>query len=393
MPGIFLSYRRDDAGGWAGRLSSSLRESLPSASVFMDVDNIPPGIKFADYIAQSVAACDVLIALIGPRWASETNLRRLAELNERGEPRDFVRLEIVAALRRNVRVIPTRVGDAQLPSRDALPEDMKDLLDLNDYVISDRSWDDDCRRLVAVLKPLVGVRSVDRRVVVALGGAAVVAAGGIGYLSLRKPAPVAPPSVVISRSPEAASSAPPPSPSAALPSSPSPPAPRYPNPTALLSKPLAGRWQLSADGLTDNLAFVIESVDGGHAIKATDNVRDPKNVGTLKASGDEVVFESAPPQLLTLTASPGSEPGLWALSYVERPTGGGDPMVGRGRAKVDPALRRISADLEFEKRHATPPAAPPARVTVEILISPDARRVQASVTEKGETKTAVFTRL
>jgi TIR domain len=155
MAGIFLSYRREDASGWAGRLWSSLRAALPGTTVFMDIDNIPPGVKFGEYIAQSVATCDVLLALVGPRWADEDNLRRLGQVNEKNESVDFVRLEIVAALKRNIRVIPTRVGGSSLPQRATLPEDMRELVDRNDYIISDRSWDDDCRRLVEALLPLI----------------------------------------------------------------------------------------------------------------------------------------------------------------------------------------------------------------------------------------------
>jgi hypothetical protein len=162
---IFLSYRRDDAGGWAGRLSDSLRKALPGAVVFMDVDNIPPGVRFADYISDAVAKCQVLIVLIGPHWASEKNLRRLQD------QKDFVHAEIAAALKLGVRVIPTRVGEAPLPASASLPEDLRELLDRNDFVISDRSWDDDCRRLSEALRPLVrGVRHERRAVEVHEGG-------------------------------------------------------------------------------------------------------------------------------------------------------------------------------------------------------------------------------
>ena len=82
MPGIFISYRRDDAAGWAGRLSADLRAGLRGAAVFMDIDAIPPGVPYDDYIAQAVGSCDVLIALIGQHWLTITDKAGRRRLDE-----------------------------------------------------------------------------------------------------------------------------------------------------------------------------------------------------------------------------------------------------------------------------------------------------------------------
>src|SRR4051812_8405719 len=50
MPDIFISYRRDDAAGWAGRLSRELKEDLTGYSVFMDIDSIEPGLDYEEVI-------------------------------------------------------------------------------------------------------------------------------------------------------------------------------------------------------------------------------------------------------------------------------------------------------------------------------------------------------
>src|SRR5579859_7462419 len=105
---IFISYRRDDSEGEAGRLFDDLVRSFGEDSVFMDVDGINPGMDFRKAIDDNVASCGVLLAMIGPTWATikHGDARRL------DDPNDFVRLEIASALSRNIAVIPVLVHDA-----------------------------------------------------------------------------------------------------------------------------------------------------------------------------------------------------------------------------------------------------------------------------------------
>ncbi|GCL61895.1 TIR domain-containing protein [Pseudaquabacterium pictum] len=149
MGGIFLSYRRSDSTGWAGRLHDSLARELPGTRIFMDVEEIPPGVKFADYIHEAVGSCDVLIALIGPHWL---DTRDAAGQRRLDNPDDFTRLEIVAALDRDVRVIPALVGGAAMPSPDDLPAALRGLCDRQNLEVDDRAWEDSCKRLCRSLR-------------------------------------------------------------------------------------------------------------------------------------------------------------------------------------------------------------------------------------------------
>ncbi|AXW60748.1 hypothetical protein CJO94_00935 [Ralstonia solanacearum] len=146
---IFLSYRRSDSVAWAKLLRDSIAKDLPEVQVFRDIDTILPGDNFVQIITDAVASCDVLIALIGPTWGSAVNVAtgkpRLFESN------DFTRIEIATALRRGVRVIPVLVGGAAMPVRDDLPEDLQALCERQNVELSDRTWDDACRHLAAVL--------------------------------------------------------------------------------------------------------------------------------------------------------------------------------------------------------------------------------------------------
>ena len=119
---IFISYRRDDASYPAGHLYERLSTHFAQNQIFMDIDNLEPGVDFVDAIQKSVGACDVLIAVIGKRWlnaADEEGKRRL------DNPDDFVRTEIGTALKRGIRVIPVLVEGALMPRVGKLRDDLK----------------------------------------------------------------------------------------------------------------------------------------------------------------------------------------------------------------------------------------------------------------------------
>ena len=127
MRRAFLSYRRDDAPTVTSFLYEQLED--PAAfgpnSVFMDIDGIPPGVDFRDVIEEAVTQCEFFLAVIGKHWASAKD--------ELGQPRlmnpnDFVRMEIEAALRRNIPVTPVLVDGAAMPRPEQLPESLHPLL-------------------------------------------------------------------------------------------------------------------------------------------------------------------------------------------------------------------------------------------------------------------------
>src|SRR6516225_1427144 len=109
---IFINYRRDDSSASAGRLYDHLSARFPRNQIFIDVDNLDPGVDFVETIEQSVGACDVLIAVIGKRWLTSSEGEGSRRLDN---PDDFVRLEIASALKRNIRVIPVLVDGASIP--------------------------------------------------------------------------------------------------------------------------------------------------------------------------------------------------------------------------------------------------------------------------------------
>jgi TIR domain/Carboxypeptidase regulatory-like domain len=120
MPGIFISYRRNESAGHAGRLFDRLTARFGEDRVFMDVDTLVPSDHFATRIEKAIATADVMLVLIGPTWTTQAD--RLAR------PDDFIRREIQAALRVECRLVPVCLDGAAMPDAAALPVELRPLL-------------------------------------------------------------------------------------------------------------------------------------------------------------------------------------------------------------------------------------------------------------------------
>ena len=180
MAGIFICYRREDSAGWAGRLAADLVTGLPGVRIFRDVDAIPPGVNFDEYITQAIGSCEVFITLIGPHWLTLSDANGKRRLDD---PEDFIRLEISTSLKRDIRIIPTLIGGAAVPKTADLPEDLRPLARRQFYEIDDHRWADDCRKLIADLRPLVRPERRPRYRVAAALLAAVVAGASVLWWS------------------------------------------------------------------------------------------------------------------------------------------------------------------------------------------------------------------
>jgi TIR domain-containing protein len=149
MPDIFISYRREDTSGYAGRLYDQLSAYFGREHVFMDVAAIEPGSDFVEAIEKRVGTCDALIAVIGKDWLTirdELNRVRL------GSQEDFVTVEVAAALKRSVEVIPVLVGGAKMPLQRELPESLQLLSRRQALAISDVRFTRDVTDLIETLE-------------------------------------------------------------------------------------------------------------------------------------------------------------------------------------------------------------------------------------------------
>jgi hypothetical protein len=152
MSGVFISYRREDSSGYAGRLSDILSVHFGGENTFMDVDTIMGGDNFAAVIEEKISLCDVLLAVIGERWLTITAENGSRRLDLEG---DFVRREIAKALGRGVRVIPVLVGGATLPHPNDLPEELRPLCARQAMDLRDAQFHGDTERLIVEIKQTV----------------------------------------------------------------------------------------------------------------------------------------------------------------------------------------------------------------------------------------------
>jgi hypothetical protein len=149
VPGrIFISYRREETAYPAGWLFDRLADHFGAGQIFKDVDSIQLGDDFVEVISSAVGACDVLLALIGDQWLTITDEDGRRRLDN---PDDFVRLEIEAALTRNVRVIPVLVAGARMPRVDELPATLAKLVRRQALELSPSRFEFDTGRLLKVL--------------------------------------------------------------------------------------------------------------------------------------------------------------------------------------------------------------------------------------------------
>ena len=185
MESVFLSYRREDSAGYAGRLAEHLGSDIGHEHVFMDVQDIVPGQDFAQAIENTISACQAVIVVIGPRW--------VADLKQRGGRDDFVLHEVSVALRRDVTVIPVLVGGATMPSAAELPENISTLSRRQALEIHDARFEDDAKLLVQALRRVPGFSralvSPRRRMLARIvAGAVLVIAASIGIARWKQPA-------------------------------------------------------------------------------------------------------------------------------------------------------------------------------------------------------------
>jgi formylglycine-generating enzyme required for sulfatase activity len=115
---IVVSYRRKDSPGTVGRVADHLVHKYGADSVFVDIDNIPPGVDFRDHIKTALQRCEIFLAMVGPHWLG----KGAARINEADDP---VRIEIETALQRNIAVIPVLMDGARMPRISDLPDSLK----------------------------------------------------------------------------------------------------------------------------------------------------------------------------------------------------------------------------------------------------------------------------
>jgi hypothetical protein len=157
MSAIFVSYRRRDAQGWAGRLGADLAEAFGDVARFLDFESIPFGADFVLQIERAIAEASAALVLIGPGWLDASNSAKARRLDD---PDDLVRLEIASALSRSIPVIPVLLGGATMPPSTELPEPLRPLARRNAVEMTDSRWDYDRDRLFSAIEAQTALRRI-----------------------------------------------------------------------------------------------------------------------------------------------------------------------------------------------------------------------------------------
>lgn len=154
---LFISYRRSDAAGHAGRLHDRLVEYFDRERIFYDLDTIEWGDRFPERITNGVRECKVLLAVMAPDWLTvtdDTGRRRL------DDEKDFVRCELALALAEGKKVFVVALGGARIPTAAELPAPLAGLTVCDVAELGGKSFEYDAQieRLVALVAKALGVK-------------------------------------------------------------------------------------------------------------------------------------------------------------------------------------------------------------------------------------------
>ncbi len=190
MARVFVSYRRADGVYGVGWLAERLRslDAVNGVETAFHDGALRAGDDFPDALHDEIANCDLMIAVIGPKWLGE----RDGELRIR-DPDDWVVREIAAALASETRVLPILIGGADHPLASQLHPsiaeltrlhtlpfaDERDLATIVEHVESHLSeMDLDRARLAGLEEPVV-VPKLERPWAIAAASACVAVVFGV----------------------------------------------------------------------------------------------------------------------------------------------------------------------------------------------------------------------
>lgn len=189
MGQIFISYRREETAGHAGRLEEALESHFGAEQVFRDIEDLTPGLPFPDAIDRRLDQASVVLVLIGARWlvAERDGVRRLDRED------DYVRVEVARALHGGKPVVPVLIDDVPMPEPAQLPEPLAGLAQRHAVRLTEAGWHDDVTRLEKTLETWVSPaprrHGVGRRIGLVAFALACLLAIGLYWLRAMLPFP------------------------------------------------------------------------------------------------------------------------------------------------------------------------------------------------------------
>ena len=122
MPTIFISYRQEESRHIVGRIFDRLANHYGRSNIFVDIEAMPLGVDFRAHLRTTIETSEIVLVVIGSQW--------LSVQNESGRPRitdtrDWVRIELEAALAKGIPVIPLCVDRVPMPNARELPKSLR----------------------------------------------------------------------------------------------------------------------------------------------------------------------------------------------------------------------------------------------------------------------------
>lgn len=150
---VFISYRRNDTMYLVPELRAALVQVVGIENVFLDIDDVPLGKDYRVHLHEEVSRADAVLAVIGLHWGCD----------QLANPRDFVRIELLAAHELGKLIIPVLVAGQHMPAESDLPSELGWLAWRNAFeVAAPPRHSHDIERLAAQLSRLALPSLVDR---------------------------------------------------------------------------------------------------------------------------------------------------------------------------------------------------------------------------------------
>ena len=129
---LFISYRRSDSEQVAGRIFDFLSDRYGEEHIFFDTEAIPGAVDFRRRIQSAIDESSSVLAIIGPDWVrKQTSNKSFFPWRRNRNSTDFVEVEIEAAIRCRVPIIPLLVSDANMPEGEDLAPSIRSIVNLN----------------------------------------------------------------------------------------------------------------------------------------------------------------------------------------------------------------------------------------------------------------------
>jgi len=145
---VFISYRRSETRWVANSIYRELTKTyeLQEKDIFKDTQRIITGDGWFQTIQSNIANADIVLVLMGPRFASLT--RDGFDTPRIHEEDDVVRFEIAEALRQDKKVIPILIDGAGMPSEADLPPDLKQLPSIHASQLAEERSETDLKKIL-----------------------------------------------------------------------------------------------------------------------------------------------------------------------------------------------------------------------------------------------------